>query len=139
MRAIKYIAVHCTAGSRRNTAREVVKYHTVTLGWKAPGYHYIVEADGNVVEALPVDRISNGVKGYNAVTINVAYIGGVDTSKPGLPPADTRTPAQKAALRRLLTELRRRFPDAEIRGHRDFPNVHKACPSFDAIKEYADI
>ena len=50
---------------------------------------------------------------------------------------DTRTPAQKAALLKLLKELKAKYPKASIHGHRDFAN--KACPSFDATKEYKNI
>jgi N-acetylmuramoyl-L-alanine amidase len=31
------------------------------------------------------------------------------------------------------------FPNAIIQGHKDFPNVAKACPSFDAKAEYKNI
>ena len=31
------------------------------------------------------------------------------------------------------------FSGAIAQGHRDFPNVKKACPSFDAKSEYKDI
>ena len=40
---------------------------------------------------------------------------------------------------KILKELRVKFPKAKIQGHRDFPNVKKACPSFDAQKEYEEI
>lgn len=139
MRKIKYIVVHCTAGNQRATAADVIAYHTRTLGWSRAGYHYLIEADGKVVALVPEDVPSNGVKNRNSYCINVCYTGGVDTSKKSLPPVDNRTPAQKAALVRLLTELHRRYPEAEIVGHRDFPEVKKACPSFDARKEYAGI
>lgn len=49
-------------------------------------------------------------------------------------PADTRTEAQRATLRRLLASLHRRL----IVGHRDLDPL-KACPCFDAAKEYADL
>jgi len=52
-------------------------------------------------------------------------------------PKDTRTPAQRKALLHLLSELRRRYPKARIYGHRDF--APKACPCFDATKEYAGL
>lgn len=140
MREIKLIVVHCTAGSQRNCAADVVAYHLGTLGWSKPGYHYIIEPDGTVVKAHPIESPSNGVgKELNPVAINVSYIGGVDTTKKELPAVDNRTAAQKASLRRLLTELRAQFPAARIVSHRDLPNVHKACPSFDATTEYADI
>lgn len=146
MRKIKYIVIHCTAGNQRNTVTDVVNYHTKTLGWRVPGYHYIIDAAGHVVNTVPEAQISNGVKSnlvdsdgdrVNATAINVCYIGGVDTSRPGLPPLDNRTPAQKAALITLLKNLRTRYPNARIRGHRDFQR--KACPSFDATNEYRDL
>lgn len=142
MRKIERIFVHCSAGSQSNTAREIVDYHTRPVsrggrGWKSPGYHYIIEADGKIVNVHPEEKVSNGVRGYNATAINVCYVGGVDTSKPGLPPVDNRTDAQKASLLSLLRMLRKKYPDAGIYGHRDF--AAKACPSFDATKEYAGI
>ena len=50
---------------------------------------------------------------------------------------NTRTAEQKLALIELLKHLKQQFPKAAIHGHRDF--AAKACPSFDATKEYANI
>ncbi len=55
-----------------------------------------------ITQLLDEDKVSNGVKGFNAVSINVAYIGGIDTNGK---PATTRTDAQKAGLRSLLKML----------------------------------
>lgn len=35
------------------------------------------------------------------------------------------------ALRELLKLLTGRYPRAVVQGHRDFPDVAKACPCFD--------
>ncbi|MDE6295149.1 MAG: N-acetylmuramoyl-L-alanine amidase [Muribaculaceae bacterium] len=142
MRTINKIIIHCSAGNQKNTAKDIIAYHLMPKvlggrGWKAPGYHYIIEADGQTLRTWPEESISNGCKGQNAHAINVCYIGGVDTTKPGYPPVDNRTPAQKAALIKLLKTLRLKYPKARIYGHRDF--AAKACPSFDATKEYADL
>lgn len=144
MRRIKYIVVHCSAGNQNAKAADVVRYHTSKewgcKGWSRPGYHYFVEKDGNIVNICPLEQSSNGVSSaVNPVAINICYAGGVDTSKKNLPPKDNRTQAQKTALRGLLVQLKSIYPDAEILGHRDFPKVNKACPSFDARAEYADI
>ena len=145
MRNIKYIAVHCTAGNQRNKSADIVSYHTRPKseggkGWSKPGYHYIIEADGTIVNTWHIEQSSNGVgPQFNPVTINVCWIGGVDTSKKELLPVDNRTPAQKVSLRALLADLKKQFPNAIIQGHRDFPNVHKACPCFDAKSEYSDL
>ena len=44
------------------------------------------------------------------------------------------TREQWAALEKLIKEVQVRYPKTKVMGHRDCPNVKKACPSFDAIK-----
>ena len=136
MREIKYLAVHCTATPQTATVSSIQSYWRNVLKWKMPGYHFIIKPDGEVVKLLSVDEISNGVKGFNSVSINIAYIGGVDSQNN---PIDNRTPAQKEALRDLLEKFKIVHPKAIIQGHRDFPNVKKACPSFDAKEEYKNL
>ena len=86
-------------------------------GWKNPGYHYVVSADGVIHQLLDEEKVSNGVKGWNSKLINVAYIGGIDAAGK---PTDNRTEAQKKSLRGLLKLLKGRYPKATIQGHRDF-------------------
>ena len=71
---------------------------------------------------------------YNAHSIGICYEGGLDEKGR---PADTRTPAQRAALIALLRSLKIDYPDAEILGHCELEGVHKACPSF-SCQEYRD-
>lgn len=116
-----------------------------------PGYHYAIMPNGTIHQLLDENKVSNGVKGYNSVSINVAYIGGVEKRGVKVVGVDNRTPEQKEALRKLLTELRSRYPKAVIQGHRDFsPDTNgngiidpweriKECPCFDAKVEYKDI
>lgn len=103
-------------------------------GFDGIGYHYVVYIDGSVHEGRPLNKVGAHCKGHNIHSIGICYIGGVDLNGK---PKDTRTLAQKDALVNLLMRLKRRFPKAVIRGHRDF--AAKACPSFDATKEYAGI
>jgi N-acetyl-anhydromuramyl-L-alanine amidase AmpD len=143
MRKIKYIAVHCTAGSQKATVNDLLAEFK-RKGWKAPGYHYVITADGKIHQLLDAEKVSNGVKGYNSVTVNIAYTGGMDG-------VDNRTDEQKKSFVALLKLLRKRYPDAVIQGHRDFsPDLNgngkieksewiKMCPSFDAKTEYKDI
>ena len=147
MREIKYIAVHCTASSQHVTIKELQQEFR-RKGWKNPGYHYVVAADGAITQLLDNEKVSNGVKGFNSVSVNVAYIGGIDTAGK---PIDNRTDEQKASLRSLLKLLHKTYPTAVIQGHRDFsPDLNhdgritsneyiKACPCFDAKTEYANI
>ena len=151
MRTIKYIAVHCTAGSQKATVREL-ELEFKRKGWKAPGYHYVITADGKIHQMLDTEKVSNGVyvKGhsYNSVTVNVAYTGGIDANGKSV---DSRTQEQKKSLVILLNLLRKKYPKAVIQGHRDFsPDKNgngkvdyweriKDCPCFEAKAEYKDI
>lgn len=136
MRSINEIIIHCSATpeGRDHTAADIDRWHR-QRGFAGIGYHFVVRLDGRVETGRPLERIGAHCSGHNAHSIGVCYIGGV--LKDGKTPADTRTPAQREALFRLLRELKRRFPQASIHAHRDF--AAKACPSFDATREYADI
>lgn len=136
MREIKYIAVHCTATPQTTSVESIKQYWKTHLGWKMPGYHFIIKPNGEIVQLLETDKVSNGVKGFNSIAINISYIGGIDAKGK---PKDNRTPEQKRSLLKLLKELKKKHPKAIIQGHRDFPNVKKACPSFDAKNEYKKI
>ncbi len=146
-RNIKYIAVHCTAGSQKQTIGDL-RAEFKRKGWKNPGYHYVIGTDGLVTQMLDEYDVSNGVKGFNSVSINVAYIGGIDGQGKAV---DNRTAEQKKSLRVLLKVLHKRYPKAVIQGHRDFsPDLNhngkvdsfewiKQCPCFNAKDEYKDI
>lgn len=135
MRNINLIIVHCSATPEgRNVAvADIDRWHR-ERGVDGIGYHYVVYIDGSVHEGRPLNKVGAHCKGHNIHSIGICYIGGVDLNGK---PKDTRTLAQKDALVNLLMRLKRRFPKAVIRGHRDF--AAKACPSFDATKEYAGI
>ena len=135
MRDIKYIAVHCTAGPATQTTKAIKDYWKNNLGWKSVGYHYLINADGTIEQLAQESEITNGVAGFNSVTVNISYKGGVDAANK---PKDTRTPQQKESILKLLKELRKRYPKAIIQGHKDF-GAKKACPSFEAKKEYSNI
>lgn len=128
MRVIKYIVLHCTATPQNTTIQSILTYWKNELKWKNPGYHFIIKATGEIVNLLPIEQISNGVAGFNSNSIHISYIGGVDAKGKAL---DNRTQAQIDAQIKLIRHFKSQFPDAVIKGHRDFPNVKKECPSFD--------
>lgn len=136
MRKIKYIVLHCTAGPQTQTVEAILNYWRKNLGWKNPGYHHLIKSTGEVVNLLPIEQVANGVAGYNQNSIHIAYIGGVDRYGNA---QDNRTTKQEEAQLRLLEKYRLAFPAAEIKGHRDFPGVKKACPSFNVKKWLAEV
>ncbi len=136
MRSITLIVVHCSANRAGSALRlaDIDRHHR-SLGWKGCGYHYVIPTDGTLEEGRPEAEMGAHCRHHNRHSIGICYIGGLSADGT---PADTRTEAQRATLRRLLASLHRRFPRALIVGHRDLDPL-KACPCFDAAKEYADL
>ena len=129
MRQINELVVHCSAtpAGREFHAADIDRWHR-ERGWNGIGYHYVICLDGTVEPGRPIERVGAHVAGHNAYSIGICMIGGVDAKGRA---SDTFTAEQYDALEALLRELRVRWPHASILGHRDFPNVHKDCPSFD--------
>lgn len=136
MREIKYLVVHCTATHPDTKVQSLIDYWQKVLGWKNNGYHFVIDKNGNTSKITPIDKIANGVKGYNQNSIHIAYIGGIDSKGN---PIDNRTIKQKESLLYNLRNLQRQFPGAVILGHRDFAGVKKECPCFDAKKDYSNV
>lgn len=146
-RKIKWLVVHCTAGNQHESIADLLAGFKAR-GWKSPGYHYVVQADGTVVELFPEFKVANGVLGFNTNSIHISYLGGIDGHGK---PLDNRTDAQKASLRAALTKLKGKYPNAVIKGHRDFSpdkdgdgkieywEYIKMCPCYSPMEEYADI
>lgn len=128
-RIIRYIVIHCTATPPSTTLESIKRYWKDVRKWgDTPGYHYVILRDGTVVQLLDEKKNSNGVYAHNSQCLNIAYIGGIDkTGKP----CDNRTPAQQHAMFDKIVELTEKYKGVEVKGHRDFEGVNKACPSFD--------
>ena len=133
MRSINEIIVHCSATPEGKdfTVEDITRWHKAR-GFRTIGYHFVIYRVGSVHKGRPLEQVGAHCLKHNAHSIGVCYIGGCATD--GRTPKDTRTPEQKEALVKLLSELHVRFPHATIHGHRDF--VAKACPSFNATLEY---
>ena len=127
MREITRIILHCSATPEGKdfTVADIDKWHKAR-GWQGIGYHYVVYRDGSMHEGRNIAVVGAHTSGYNKNSIGVCYIGGVATD--GKTPKDTRTPAQRRALRVLVEQLKKQFPKATVHGHYEF--AAKACPSF---------
>jgi N-acetylmuramoyl-L-alanine amidase len=136
MRNIKEIIVHCAATPEGKdfTVADIKKWH-LARGFNDIGYHYVIYRDGSVHKGRSEDVVGAHCTGHNTNSIGVCYIGGVATD--GKTPKDTRTAEQKSALLGVLKQLKSKYPNATIHGHRDF--AAKACPSFDATTEYKNV
>ena len=136
-RRIDLIVIHCSATrSDRSFPLEAVIASHLARGFATVGYHYYITRDGVVHTGRPLYQEGAHATGYNRRSIGICYEGGLN---PDGRPADTRTPAQKATLRKLLQRLKTDYPNTRIAGHRDLPHVAKECPCFDAGAEYATL
>ena len=133
-RYICLIVIHCSATpcNRSTSVDEITDWHRAR-GFATIGYHYYITRNGTVHRGRPLYQVGAHAVGFNVNSIGICYEGGLDEN--GYP-ADTRTPAQRDTLRRLLLRLKEDYPHATVLGHRDLPGVHKACPCFDAELEY---
>lgn len=153
MKQIDSIIIHCSAtrAGQDIRARDIDRMHRAR-GFAQIGYNFVIDLDGLVENGRPlsIDGAHCNTKGfsgesYNKHSIGICYIGGLDASGQA---ADTRTEAQRTALRELVAKLCREYPIAELLGHRDTsPDLDgngeveprefiKACPCFDVRKEF---
>ena len=146
---LEYLVIHCTATpeGREVSSNEILHWHTDPVskggrGWQQVGYTDMIHLDGRVErlvknnEDAQVDpwEVTNGVKGYNSVSRHVVYVGGCDKQ---MKAKDTRTSAQRAALKAYVVDFHNRFPKVKIIGHCEV--AAKACPSFDVKKWLKEI
>ncbi len=156
MKTIDAIIVHCSATrAGQNIGKSEINQMHLHRGFQCIGYNYVIRLDGKVEvgRSLSIDGAHCNTKGfsglsYNKHSIGICYVGGLNEKGK---PADTRTEAQKKALRKLIASLVKEYPIKEILGHRDTsPDLNgdgqiepcefiKACPCFDAVEEYKDL
>jgi N-acetylmuramoyl-L-alanine amidase len=125
----EYIAIHCSATkpSQDIGATEITQWHKAN-GWKTIGYHKVIRRDGVIEDGRPLTEPGAHVQGFNHCSIGICMVGGVDEKGN---PENNFTQSQWDSLYGLVRSLLDEHPKAKVQGHRDFPNVNKACPSFD--------
>jgi len=136
MREINKIIVHCSAtreGENYEVA-EIRKWH-LARGFNDIGYHFYIDLYGEIHKGRDINKIGAHCKGHNRNSIGICYCGGVEVD--GKTPKDTRYDCQKESLIAVLRTLKAMYPNAVVHSHNDFAN--KACPSFNATKEYENI
>lgn len=125
---VKYLTIHCAATpeGRAVSAKTIGEWDIAKFGQIS--YHWVVELDGAMVRTLADETKGAHVGKNNTGNIGICYVGGCDKA---MNAKDTRTATQRKSLLTLVRTYRERYPGIVIRGHRDWPGVNKACPSFD--------
>ena len=134
MRRITLIVIHCSAvkPDQQSSAAQIDSWHRQRGFHLGIGYHYVIRRDGTLEMGRPEYMVGAHCKNHNQHSIGVCYEGGLNARGD---PADTRTPQQRETMRQLINELRERYPKAIVVGHHNL-NPLKACPCFDAVKEF---
>jgi len=132
---VKFLTIHCAATpeGRNVKAEQITAWDKAKFGQTS--YHWVIELNGAMRRTLEDTEKGAHVGKANTGNIGICYIGGVD--KMGNP-KDTRTDTQNKSLLTLVRTYKERYPSIVIRGHRDWPNVKKACPSFDVSEWLAE-
>lgn len=130
------ITVHCSATPPLMSdigVDEIRKMHT-DKGWSDIGYHYVITRNGEIQPGRPKTRPGAHVKGHNKNNIGICLVGGVDKNNK---PQNDFTEQQFSALRFLVSDQAGVYgiKEENIKGHRDYPGVSKACPCFDLKKK----
>ena len=129
----KYIVIHCsqTRPSQKIGAKEIDKWHR-EKGWLKIGYAIVIKRDGTIEQGREDDEVQAAVKGYNHNSFNLCLIGGAKEEN-WKEEEDNFTAETWESLKKELTRLVIKYPDAQIVGHRDL-DENKFCPSFEVRK-----
>ena len=122
--AITTIGWHYTAVLRKNRAfiTNHEAYWRDTLGWDRGGYHFYIDADGNIYQNYDYERITWGVKDNNGyvVHISVEAGNGGDYSQAQIDARDWLT-------RKIMGDLN--IQAGKVKGHWEIYN-NSSCPGY---------
>lgn len=128
VRKIKYLYVHCsyTKPNMDIGVDTIRSWHVDGNGWSDIGYHDVIRRDGTIESGRPHEKTGAHAAGFNSDSIGVCLVGGMD--KFGKPDANF-TLRQYMSLKLYWDQMREKYPDIELKAHRDVSD--KDCPCFD--------
>lgn len=99
------------AAAKVCTAQQVDNWHKGN-GWTGIGYHFFIRKDGTIYRGRPEWAIGAHASGHNSNTIGVCVEGDYSVEK-------TMPEAQKNSVKELLLYLKGKYPQTDLKGHRD--------------------
>jgi len=124
----KCVVIHHSAFSQKDAPKQferIDQFHR-EKGWDCIGYHFLIEADGEVRAGTPAAEEGAHCKqeNMNRVSLGICLVGNFDEENP--------TEAQLRALTALLLDLE--IERGNIFFHREFAD-YKSCPGKNLEKE----
>lgn len=118
LQQITQIIVHHSASIGQRAA-DYARYHVLSKGWPAIGYHFVIETDGTILQTNPLTAISYHNSGQNTRSIGICLSGNFQEQQP--------SSQQLQSLKKLIRHLRKKMPNAlAVYGHRDHGKT--SCP-----------
>lgn len=114
--AIMHIILH-HAAAPKCTPQQVHSWHLAN-GWAGIGYNYFVAKDGTIYEGRTELQCGAHTEGYNTSGMGICCEGNYQV--------ETMPDAQRKALVELLQDLRSRYGNLPIKGHKHFNAT--SCP-----------
>ena len=112
-----YIALH-HAAAVTCSAQDIDNWHK-NNGWSGIGYHYFVRKNGSIYRGRPEWALGAHVSGMNICSLGICAEGDYDKEQ-------TMPDAQKSAIIALIKDVKSRYPNAKVVGHRDIGSSD--CP-----------
>lgn len=130
-RYIDTIILHCSATKENEdvTVNDIRRWH-IEKGYNDIGYHYVIYIDGSVHVGRDIKIEGAHCLGYNANSIGVCYVGGLDSFGN---PKNTMNEKQVDSLIKLCKGFKNKYPIIKILGHNELSN--RDCPCFD-VKQF---
>ena len=138
MTKVTHIVVHYSAtyADQDLTVKDIDKMHR-DRGWQMVGYHYVIRRDGTIERGRPESMVGAHVGNQNTGKLGICCIGGLERATGPNKGVDNRTPQQVESLIKLIRDVLKRHPGAQVVGHRDLAPTQ--CPGFDVPAWWAKV
>ena len=105
------IVLHHSASPRDTTTRELIDQWHKAKGWEGVGYHYVIEANGEIKIGRELPQEGAHLMGMNKTSIGICVVG--DNTQPD----QQWTPVQWHALKKLVDALLVVWPGTSVVNH----------------------
>ncbi|MFQ5343326.1 MAG: N-acetylmuramoyl-L-alanine amidase [Anaerolineae bacterium] len=117
---IRQLVIHHTGAAPSFGIEAIARKHVEELGWAGIGYHFVIEAGGQIYQTNNLTTVSFHARHANSTTVGIAFCGNFDEAVP----TEAQLESGGWLCAYLLRELS--LPVENIRGHNAF--VSTGCP-----------